>query len=243
MYSTADAVSSNTQNKEYSSDLVDQLLLNNGYDIRIIQRIKERGKKKKSSNKKRKGPTPLHVSTLKIPHLTDQCTAEIKRAAKQCFLPLRVVSTPGKRLGDILTSSRPLDKPQCPRNNSCRTCSRLLTATVSNVNCVTQNTVYEVKCGCGETYNGETGRPLHKRFNEHYRNANNPTAKSYINTPLAKHYREHHPDSTSPDLSVAVLERGRNTIHRKIKEARIIAKNKPTLNDKKELLELQQFLV
>ena len=93
---------------------------------------------------------------------------------------------------------------------------------------MTANTVYEIKCGCGEAYNGETGRPLHERFNEHYNNANNPTAKSYENTPFARHYRMHHPDS-SPELKVTILERGRDTVDRKIKEARIIAANKPSL--------------
>ena len=105
------------------------------------------------------------------------------------------------------------------------------------------NTVYELKCGCGETYNGETGRPLHYRFDEHYKNAKNPNAKSYENTPLARHYRTNHPDIGDPELKITILDRGRNTVDRKIKEARTIATKKPSLNDKRELLHVQQFLV
>ena len=97
---------------------------------------------------------------------------------------------------------------------------------------------------CGEHYDGETGRPLHDRFIEHYRNANNPKAKSYANTPMAKHYRDKHPDQkTPPSLSVTVLERANNTVNRKIREARLISKNNPSINDRHELSELQQFLV
>ena len=92
-------------------------------------------------------------------------------------------------------------------------------------------------------YIGETYRSLHDRFNEHYNNANNPTAKSYINTPLAKHYREHHPNSARPELSLCILEKGSDTVNRKIREARLIARKKPSLNDRQELSDLQQFLV
>ena len=62
-----------------------------------------------------------------------------------------------------------------------------------------------------------------------YNNANNPTAQSYLNKPLAKHYREKHPNNSTPVLSVKVLEKGDNTVNRKIREARIIAKNNPTI--------------
>ena len=93
------------------------------------------------------------------------------------------------------------------------------------------------------TYNGETYRPLHERFTEHFNNANNPTAPSYFNTPLGKHYREHHPNSTCPELSLRVLEKGSDTVNRKIREARLIAQNKPSINDRQELKQLTQFLV
>jgi len=183
---------------------------------------------------------------LKLPFLSDKCTALIRRAAEQCFLPLRIVTTPGKRLRDILTSSRPLDKTQCPRSN-CKTCEALQMITGnSSVNCTMSNLVYEILChvdSCGENYDGETGRPLHDRFMEHYNNANNPTAASYINKPLAKHYRQKHPNAATPKLSLEILEKADNTVNRKIREARLLAKNKPTMNDRQELTEVQQFLV
>ena len=110
---------------------------------------------------------------------------------------------------------------------------------------MTSNTIYEIKCStdnCKEIYNGETYRPLHERFIEHYRNANNPTAPSYTQKPMAKHFHTTHPNST-PKLSINVLEKAHNTINRKIREARVIAKNKPSINDRRELSDLQQFLI
>ena len=111
---------------------------------------------------------------------------------------------------------------------------------------MTPNLVYEITCNtdnCGDKYEGETYRPLHERFTEHFHNANNPTAKSYVNTPMAKHYRDKHTNSSDPSLSVKILEKANSTVNRKIREARLIAKNNPTINDRQELSELQQFLI
>ena len=78
------------------------------------------------------------VATLKIPYLSDKCTANIKRAAQQCSLPIRVVTTPGQKLKDTLTSSKPLDKCNGP-NINCVTCKCLVTG-----DCTTANIIYEI---------------------------------------------------------------------------------------------------
>ena len=109
--------------------------------------------------------------------------------------------------------------------------------------------VYKISCtknNCVDTYVGETYRPLQERFVEHWRNANNPTAKSYLDKPLAKHYRDKHPKShpkDEPELKLEVLARGSSLTNRKIKEAKFIRQISPTLNNKEELNYLQQFLV
>ena len=152
-----------------------------------------------------------------------------------------IVETPGRKLKDLLTDSRPLDKPSCPTAN-CRTCKAL-----TDGDCTKTNTVYRVSCqidNCQEHYGGETYRPLYCRFEEHYRSAANPTAKSYKDKPLAKHYREKHPQHTGPPkLKLEIIDRGNSLVNRKIKEAKFLTKNKPTLNDKSELNNLRQFLV
>ena len=102
--------------------------------------------------------------------------------------------------------------------------------------------------GCQENnigkYNGETYRPIGERFTEHYRSANNSTADSYRDKPMAKHYVEQHADYTGePQLKLTILDRASSTINRKIVEARNILHNKPDLNDRDEQNELRKFLV
>ena len=239
MYSTAELVSSNETNTLYSVKMTDELLLNNGYDQLVLDRIKENltKKNKKKKKKKTRRVVPDTVATLKIPHLSDQCTAQIKRAVEQYNIPVRVVSTPGQKLRNLLTSSKPLDKAQCPELR-CRACACLVKG-----RCTDRNVVYEITCIiCSQKYNGETGRPLGQRFNEHYLSAANPTAPSYKDKPLAKHYSVHHPGIT-PNLSLTVLEHASSTNNRKIREARLISKNKPSMNCRAEQAQVMQFLV
>ena len=66
----------------------------------------------------------------------------------------------------------------------------------------------------------------------------------YEDQPLAKYYREKHPlHSGPPQLKHEIIDRGTTLMNRKIKEAQLLVKNKPTLNDKRELNNLMQFLV
>ena len=234
MYTTAEQISSNEENTKYSFKMVDELLLNNGYSAKVLETMKRKRKKNKKPRK-----VENSVTTLKIPYLTDKCTAEIKKAAKDCFLPLRVVTTPGRKLGNILTSSKPLDGPKCP-NLNCRCCDSL-----TGGKCTTSNVVYKLTCtipGCQKQYIGETERPLYERFEEHYRTANNPTCKSYENKSISKHYQEFH-SNIKPVFTVDILEKASTTKNRKIKEARHILNHKPKLNNRDEQAELRQFLI
>ena len=136
MYRTAKSVSSNTENEKHSEKMVDELLINNGYERRVLERIKMT--KPKTSKLKGNG---TNKSMLKLPFLSDQCTARIKRAADKHKIPIRVVTTPGRKLKNILTSSKPLDKTQCP-NNNCKTCAALK----SGGKCTDANVYYHMNC-------------------------------------------------------------------------------------------------
>ena len=110
--------------------------------------------------------------------------------------------------------------------------------------------IYEIKCGfssCQATnvghYNGETYRPVGERFIEHYRSARNPNAPSYQDKPFAKHYSTQHKDCVNPKLELKILKRAATTTERKIKEARVILKNKPDLNNRDEQVDLRKYLV
>ena len=245
MYQTADSVSSNDGNKQHSERMVDALLLNNGYSSRVLQQIKLK-KEQRRPRKRRKSKVHDSVTTLKVPFLSDKCTARIKRAAESLKIPVRVVTTPGRKLRDLLTSSRPLDQKKCP-NDDCLTCNALQG---EQGKCTDHNVIYEIKCGfssCQATnighYNGETYRPVGERFIEHYRSARNPNAPSYQDKPFAKHYSTQHKDCVNPKLELKILKRATTTTERKIKEARVILKNKPDLNNRDEQVDLRKYLV
>ena len=78
---------------------------------------------------------------------------------------------------------------------------------------------------------------------EHYRSARNPNAPSYLDKPLAKHYSSQHKDCENPKLELEILKRAATTTDRKIKEARVILKNKPDLNNRDEQTDLRKYLV
>ena len=245
MYKTANDVSSCENNKQHSEKMVDELLTNNGYQHRVLEKLKSTSKTKRKRKKTASADSGIRKSTLKIPYLSDQCTARIKQAAAKHKIPVRVVSTPGLKLKNILTSSRPLDNPRCP-NNNCITCKSLK----GNGKCTDKNVIYHMNCEMDAciaiqrgNYDGETLRETHDRFDEHYRQARNPTAKSYADKPWAKHYHKYHPNCEEPKISIEIVGRASTTNERKIKESRVILKNNSDLNDKNEHSDIRRFLV
>ena len=113
-----------------------------------------------------------------------------------------------------------------------------------------RNTIYHMNCevdSCPSknigNYDGETLRPTHFRYMEHYRAASNPTAKSYVDKSWAIHYATNHPNCREPKIGLKIVDKASSTNERKIKESRIILKNKCDLNDRDEQAELKQFLV
>ena len=211
MYQTAEDVSSSPSNLEHSTytSLVNNLLKHNSYPDNLVNKARQKPRSQKKQSEQ-------HNTTLCLPFLSNQTTALFNKAVTKSGLAIKVVSKPGRKLKDILRSSRPLDKPQCTLNN-CVTCRDLKSG-----KCTTPNCIYRITCNkCGDIYIGETYRPLHCRYIEHYRNASNPTAKSYINTPLAKHYTQAHPNCM-PDLAVEILDTASSNKNRHIKEAKYI---------------------
>ncbi|KAL5260856.1 hypothetical protein ACHWQZ_G003271 [Mnemiopsis leidyi] len=204
MYKTAEVVSSDYNNQRHSSKMVDTLLLNNGYPNRVIEAIKD---KRKRQRKRHKTQTSDNTAILKLPYINEATSRKFRDAVKHSELTVKIVEKPGRRLKDLLTDSRPLDKAKCT-NKNCRTCESL-SPSLDNGDCMSRNTIYKITCtldNCLETYGGKTYRPLYHRFDEHYRSAANPTAKSYVDKPLAKHYRDKHPKHNgNPQLKLLSL--------------------------------------
>ena len=102
-----------------------------------------------------------------------------------------------------------------------------------NSHCSQKDIVYSIKCDlCHDNdavYIGETSRPFSQRFQEHYRSAANPTAKSYKNMAFSKHYKTCHEGQT-PKLTAKILQKTNGSLERKVTEAVLIQKLKPDLN-------------
>ena len=106
-----------------------------------------------------------------------------------------------------------------------------------------KNIVYRVTCNiCKQTYIGESSRSAHQRLGEHLRYARHPKTKSNGEQALAVHYLTHHSDD-EPDLSFDILTVQPNTSRRKIYEAMLIYQQKPMLNLRDELKNIERFLI
>ena len=231
-YKTVERSSSSSDLAEESKLIIDNLLRLNGYED-------------PRSFIKTHIPTPKmdYVSMddkvcLKIPYVSEFISYEILRFIKKQKLAINVVFIPGRKLRDILCSSRPLDKAQCMLNK-CKICELL----ENDVDCSTSHPVYQITCRlCNKIYCGESSRSLHERLSEHLRYASSPEKASYRDEALATHYREHHP-GLSPLLSFKLLHVERNMIMRKILEAYTISKLNPTINDRNECIDIKRFLI
>ena len=107
-------------------------------------------------------------------------------------------------------------------------------STPATSHCSQKDVVYSIKCDlCQDddgVYIGETSRrPLSKRFQEHYRSATNPTAKSYKSMAFSKHYKACHAGQ-KPKLKVKILKKTSGSLERKVTEAVLIQKLKPDLD-------------
>ena len=240
VFNTVETISSSAENLAYGNQKAIDLIKSNGYTDEHIPNRKRRSRKKSSKKNISKNYT-----TLQLPFINESVTHKIKSEINKSGLPLKLISTPGTSLRKLLTNSRPLDKPLCPRSN-CYTCKN----SSKTGTCMTSNTIYSITCnncpknseGTHPQYIGETGRSLHERFGEHFKNARNPCCKSYDNKSMAKHFRNNHLGET-PNLHLDILCKNNKTLSRKINEALLQQQLKPVLNGKEELLHSKQFLI
>ena len=83
---------------------------------------------------------------------------------------------------------------------------------------------------CNQEYIGETERPVHVRFAEHYRDERARVAKSA----WGSHYRPHHKDTPAmnfqPFTKTSIIARERSVVNRKILESMHIRDRDPQVN-------------
>ena len=250
-YSTAEQSSSSAELLEQSFEIVDRLLVANGYENprEFVKRRTPRKPTNKTENR----------VCLKLPYVSETVSCEIRKFFVRKSLPIDLVCTPGIKLRSVLCSSRPEDKPSCSRD-VCKICRGLQAEEMEKKklgeeekkeekkknykkDCTTIAPVYQVTCKlCDQNYVGETCRTAHERLSEHYSYASNPTAKSYQGEALALHYRIFH-SGCVPKLWFKILANESNTLTRKVLEALYIHQLQPEINNKDECKELTRFLI
>ena len=230
-YNTAIVCSSSPEYIEESYQIIEKLLLANGY-VEPRNFIQSRSPKRSNSSRKVTGD----CVPLSLPYLTETASNNIMRYINSHDLLIRVTFTPGQKLRDIFCCSRPNDKVTC-FNRNCQICPRL----TDGSDCTATGVVYKIICKyCNQVYIGETSRSLHERLMEHARYESSPT--NYPEKDLSIHYTTYH-INCKPDLSFSILERVRSTVLRKIREAFHIVNQKPEINLKEECISPECYLI
>ena len=221
-YKIADMCSSSPENQNHSREIIDRLLVNNGYN-----NPRQYAQTRVSTTSQGKYDKDTKTAFLSLPYIDETFSAHVNHYIKTQNLPITVVYRPGTTLHKLFCSSRPYDTPRCTLTN-CEICPLL-----ENLDCSVRCVVYVVKCEiCQDIYVGETYRSCHDRFSDHLRAAKKPD--TYPDNAIGKHYGEDHP-GLAPLISFKILQTKLNsTLKRKVVEALFIRELKPALNNKLE---------
>ena len=233
LYREASRIASGPQEQEHSLKILDDLLTKNGYqDPRnLINRRRRNSNNRKSDSDDR--------TVLRLDFISDSISNRIRNYIRQNHLPIKVSFSPARKLRNIVCNNRPYDKKKCI-NNSCKICPLLIT---ENRDCEVKNVVYKIRCKiCKQIYIGETCRRAHDRLGEHLRYAKYPLTPSNVNQSFALHYNSLH-NGLEPNLEFDILKIESNTVRRKITEAMLIIKLKPSINKREELDTIKRFLI
>ena len=204
--------SSNPEYIEESYQIIDKLLLTNGY-VEPCNFIKSRSPKCSHSSRKVTGD----CVPLSLPYLTETASSNIMHYIDSHDLPIRVTFTPGQKIRDIFCCSRPNNKIMY-FNKKYQIFPRL----TGSIDCTATGIVYKIICKyCNQVYIEDTSRSLHERLMDHSRYANSLT--NYPEEALSIHCTTYH-INCKPDLPFCILERVRSTVLRKIREAFHIVK-------------------
>ena len=237
--------SSNKQKEDRSIDKVWNLLLENGYTLRLLKRLlrevqrsrakRGRGDRRGRGRGDRRGRDESdRVDTvdgfLTLPYIDEPLLQKVRHIVRKSKLRVRIAWNNSNKLKSAFVRSS-ICKPNCPGGRKCNLCMSDF-----NGDCTQKNIVYEIRCGiCKQkgrdvTYIGESMRPVRLRYNEHRRDAINKTA----NTPFGDHFgKEHIQDQLHTNqniLDLKVLYRALDHPDRKIAESIYIRRRAPALN-------------
>jgi len=183
------------------------ILKANGYPTSVTKRLKQT-----------EGPTG-HITSntcfLRLPHFNESITAAIRKAIRKEGLDIQLA-----HYGPSLR--RQLSKNQHKNTNNCTLANCPIRGTDM---CHEANVVYRTQCEkCNHFYIGSTTRPLHIRIKEHLHTQASTFRKHLIKC-----------NNTERSITVKIEARERNLGNLRIKEALLIAKLHPRINNRTEL--------
>jgi len=150
-YNSAKISSSSPEYIEESYQIIDRLLLNNGYpDPRqfVDYRMKGVGVKQDPDTK---------TVTLKLPYMSEIISSQILKFISKKKLPITVVFLPGIKLKELFCASRPHDKRHCTTTN-CQICPKIST---DRVDCTKMSPIYKITCNyCNQFYKEKAQGPF-----------------------------------------------------------------------------------
>jgi len=104
--------------------------------------------------------------------------------------------------------------------------------------CMQKNVVYKLTCKtCDQFFIGSTIRKFHKRYHEHLNRKNQP-----INNHLLFCSTKDNSTNSKVPFTIKFLTHDNDILNLKIREAFHIRQNKPSLNTKKEMEDLINFI-
>ena len=106
---------------------------------------------------------------------------------------------------------------------------KLKNCPLKNDHCLDKNVIYQLTCSkCNKNYIGSTIRELHTRVSEHFKDSRSSVF-------------EHHLECKS-NFSTKILDRARDQINLRIKEAIYIRNLKPELNTKQDFFDINNII-
>lgn len=171
---------------------------------------------------------PQHnFSYFKFPFINDHINHKIHRVFKNLNLPVRLYNK--------TTSLSSILKPKIENNLECHK----TTCTIKQKNiCLQKNVVYQLTCKtCNQVYIGSTIRKFHERYHEHLTRTHQP-----INNHLLICSTNNNNTSNKLPFTFKFLTHDNDILNLRIREAFHIRRQNPSLNTKKEMEELTNFI-
>ena len=200
---------SSEETKQRSFEAFDNTLKMNGYPESFITNTHKGPRKSRRKSKATSGDFVY----LQFPFLSDSLHHRVQNIFRRNDLPVRVFD---KNVTLRSSLCKPAKPPDCLLENCSISNSKI---------CFIKRCVYEMRCDkCRATYIGSTLRTLHIRAREHLTSEQSSVFQ--------------HRQLCGGKFDVTVLARARDNTSLRFKEALIIKRNSPAINQKRESDEL-----